>query len=53
MWRAHMLTTIIGSCLTGHITGAIPVPMMEVVTKVDGKASKVPNPAYDDRYATD
>jgi hypothetical protein len=53
VWRAQVLTVVRGSRLTGHLTGVTPVPSMELVTKVNGKDSKVPNLVYDDWFATD
>lgn len=37
----------------GHLTCATSAPATEVDSQIEGKTCKVPNPAYDDWYATD
>lgn len=37
----------------GHLTSATSAPAIEVDSQIEGKTCKVPNPAYNDWYATD
>ncbi|WVZ53456.1 hypothetical protein U9M48_004396 [Paspalum notatum var. saurae] len=53
MWKAQVLAAVRGSRLVGHLTGASQAPSAEIDGEVDGKTCKVPNPAYEEWYATD
>jgi hypothetical protein len=52
-WKAQVSAAIWGARLQGHLTGATKKPDTEVVITTDGKAAKVPNPAYEDWEASD
>jgi len=53
MWEAQILAAIHGARLYRHLTGPTPAPSAEIDGEVDGKSCKVPNPAYNEWYATD
>jgi hypothetical protein len=52
-WKAQVLAAVKGAQLTRHLTGATVAPPIEIDQKVGDKTQKVPNPEYDDWYATD
>ena len=53
MWEAQILAAIHGARLYRHLTGPTPAPSAEIDGEVDGKSCKVPNPVYNEWYATD
>jgi hypothetical protein len=53
MWKAQVLAVLGGAELVGHVTGVIKVLAQEVDGKVNDKPVKLPNPAYDEWYASD
>ncbi|WVZ77133.1 hypothetical protein U9M48_025033 [Paspalum notatum var. saurae] len=53
-WKAQVLAALHGTRLVGHVTGKSPAPAAEIDIKIDDdKTAKVPNPAYEEWYASD
>jgi hypothetical protein len=52
-WKAQVLAVLHGARLDGHVTSAVTEPSQEVDGKEKEKTIKLPNPAYQEWYATD
>ena len=53
LWAVQVLTTIWGARLEGYITDKSITPNTKITSKVVDKDVKIPNPAYEEWYATD
>ena len=53
-WKAQVFAAIRGARLQGHITGAMIAPATGIDGKdAEGKPATIPNPEYDEWYASD
>jgi hypothetical protein len=54
MWKPQVLAVVQGARLEGHLTGATPMPDVEIDGKSsDGKDTKVSEPAYEEWFSRD
>lgn len=53
IWKAQVLAAVRGARLVGHLTGVTAAPAIEIDGKVGDNVAKVPNPTYEEWYATD
>jgi hypothetical protein len=51
-WKAQVLAVLRCARFVGHVTGVTKVPAQEVDGKLNDKPVKLPNPAYDEWYAS-
>jgi hypothetical protein len=52
-WKAQVLAILRDTHLVGHVRGVIKAPPQEIDGKVNDKLVKLPNPAYDEWYASE